>query len=78
MITAPICVPCERETIIEKNGVVVCIHAPFGPYQLYRADLWLCPTCDNPFLKFANQPFAEHFQPGFAEELEKVEYHVRN
>lgn len=78
MIVAPICVRCECETRVEKNGVTVCLHAPFGPYQLYRADLWLCPTCGDPFLKINDRPFAEHFQPGFAEELEKAEYHVRN
>jgi hypothetical protein len=42
-----ICIFCQREYIIKKQGVVVVEIASFGPYKLWNADLKECPGCGH-------------------------------
>ena len=43
----------------------------WSPYKLWRGDLWKCPDCGHEIVVgFASRPSAEHYQPGFAKEVE--------
>ena len=73
-----VCPKCECEFRPKLNGVGVIETMNFGvdPYKLWRADLWECPGCSMEVVAgFSGQgitPLAEHFQNGFAEELEDL------
>ncbi len=69
----PVCPECECEMRPETNGVGVLDMAPIGPkvlsrgtnyepYQLFDADLWMCPKCRKKVIGgFGQGPIAEHF-----------------
>lgn len=68
----PICVLHQREMERIVAGVDVIVHANFGPYQIYKADLFECSVCKVRVVHdFAMVPHAEHFQhPHFDQALE--------
>ena len=71
----PVCVGCTKEFLPEKNGVLVCEHANFGPYKIWSADLWKCPNCGSEIIVgFGYNSVSEHFQDDFQDWLKKVEY----
>lgn len=78
----PVCVPCQRFFRPKKNGYRLVEGMPvvsgaepgtaepekWAPYKLWVADLWECHGCGAQIVSgFANQPIAEHYQPGFAD-----------
>lgn len=61
----PICTHCEREMILGKPIIVIEFYQ-HGPYRLWYADPFTCPTCAHVIVtRFADRPYAEHYQPGF-------------
>ena len=71
----PVCVTCNREMFPEKNGVRAVLHASFGPYEVYVADLWECLKCGVQVLVgFGRGPLAQHFEPEFAKVSAGAEY----
>ena len=71
-MTKLVCLDCQVEFRIEKNGVlgVDMFLAPPQPYQIYDCDAWKCPGCGRVILAgFSDFPFAKHFEPGFLERL---------
>ena len=64
----PICVRCRMEYINSKNGVIVKIMMADGkPYQLWNADVWICPGCGHDLLGgFAERPFARNYDLDFS------------
>ena len=71
-----VCPKCECEFRPEKNGVGVIETASFGPYKLWRADLWECQGCQSQVIAgFSGNgidPIAEHFESDFQRELEHI------
>lgn len=60
----PVCVPCGREMMWERVGVVVQLDAKAsrGPYQQWRGDTAKCPGCGAEVVaRFAERPTWEHF-----------------
>ena len=41
----PVCVKCRTEMRPETNGVGLLDMAEYGPYKVWDADLYKCPTC---------------------------------
>lgn len=39
----PVCIPCEKEYICDKNGVLVRA----GHSHYYVGDRWKCPSCKH-------------------------------
>ena len=39
----PICIKCNREFRVKRNGVLVHV----GNQNYFSADLWECPQCDT-------------------------------
>ena len=73
-----ICVKCECEFRPEQNRVGVIETASFGPYKLWRADLWKCPSCGIEVVSgFGRKPVAEHFEESFGTELENLKSTTR-
>lgn len=64
----PICVKCQVEFRVRKNGVTVIdtFSQPPKPYQIWRADLFECPICKTQVVGgFAQEPLAQHFEDSF-------------
>lgn len=60
-----VCVKCQVELRIEKNGVIVAERFQNNTkiYKLWDADLWKCPLCRIEIIGgFAQQNFAEHYK----------------
>lgn len=67
-IPRAICGECNTEMKCDKNGVNVEMLAKWGSYYKIEADQWVCPKCGKTIIiGFADQPFAEHFQPDYEE-----------
>lgn len=77
---AVVCVKCQRFFRPKKNGVVWEEGKPWetgkepfreegwSSYKLWKADLWSCPGCGTEIITgHAQMPFAEHYQPDYAE-----------
>jgi hypothetical protein len=64
-----ICPKCELELRPKRIGVAVEAMAVFGPYELWNADLLVCPTCNAQIAMLAGQPLVEHFRPEYAERV---------
>lgn len=45
MFHAIVCSGCKVEFRCAKNGVEVVDYASFGPYKIWEADEWECPSC---------------------------------
>jgi hypothetical protein len=74
------CVKCAKFFRIKKNGVVLEEGRPlddkgkqWGPYKMWRVDLWECPGCGMQVTAGAGQnPTAEHYMvERYAEQREK-------
>jgi hypothetical protein len=65
---------CRCEFQIRQSGVSVLeISSAIGPYRLWKADLWACPRCQTRIISgYGAQPYSEHWQPGFAAEIESA------
>jgi hypothetical protein len=69
-----VCVKCEIELKIEKNGAIVVEMFMNNTeiYKLWESDIWKCPSCGFEIVTgFASNPFAEHFSHNCREILEK-------
>lgn len=76
-MSRPVCVQHQMEMRADKNNVVVCIHASFGPYQIFYADRWICRVGGEQIITgWGSGPISEHFMDDFADWLEKVDHHV--
>jgi len=60
---------------VAKNGVTVEEVLEDGsPYKLWDADCWRCPQCGVVvFTGFGREPLAEHWQPTYAAERERLQ-----
>lgn len=55
-----VCTNCEIEFRPFKNGVELVDYAEYGPYKMWEADEWQCPSCHVKVITgFAEQPI--HF-----------------
>ena len=70
----PVCLHCRRFLKVKKNGVVIeegmpltnDQSGPWGPYKLWMADLWACPTCGVEIVMgFGHGPISEHYKPDY-------------
>lgn len=43
----PVCTTDEVEMICTKNGVGLLTMIAFGPYVMFEADEYTCPTCSH-------------------------------
>jgi hypothetical protein len=78
-VRRPICRKCHRFMDKLKQGVDVILLTKFGrgespqPYQLWKADLFDCEECGAQIVAdYASEPYAEHFQKGFSDEVTKA------
>ena len=70
-----VCVDCEVEFKIKKNGVVVAemFQKDTEIYKLWRTDLWKCPVCGKEVVAgFASNPYAEHYHDNCVEIVNKL------
>lgn len=77
-----VCRPCMRFFRVVKVGVYVeegmRVTGPdgtagWGPYKLWVADLHRCEGCGHELLAgFGMGPVAEHYEPGYAETVERL------
>lgn len=82
----PICVPCQRFFRVEQDGYCFVEGMPgpshprpgiadaegWNPYKLWSGDLWKCEGCGAEIVSGTGRgPIAEHYQPDFAEKVEK-------
>ena len=65
---------CGRFMRPKKNTVTVEELMEDGnPYRLWDADLYECPECGVEIIAgFAQEPFAEHYQPSYAEQRKRL------
>jgi len=65
---------CGRFMRPKKNSVTVEELLEDGsPYKLFDADLWECPECESQVITgFGREPIAEHWQPTYAEQRERL------
>jgi len=69
-----VCVACKLEFRPAKNGVAAIESSTFGPYKLWETDRLACPGCGVEILSgFGLQAIAEHYQPGFAETVSRLQ-----
>lgn len=63
---------CGHFMVCIKNSVTVEELDGYGaPYKLWDADKFSCPNCHQDVITgFAKAPFAEHWQPSYAEQRE--------
>jgi hypothetical protein len=80
----PICVPCQRFYRPKKNGFPFIEGMPIDnltppgtaaphewkPYKLWMGDKWACEGCGHELVVGVG-PIAEHYQPDFAERVER-------
>ena len=68
------CVTCSKFFRLKKSGVNIEEGMPtgndltkWGPYKLWKADLYECPSCGAQIIAgFAHSNFAEHYQPDYS------------
>ena len=65
---------CGRFMRVKTNGVTVEELLEDGlPYKLWEADLWECVECGCELIAgFARLPLAEHYQPTYATQRERL------
>jgi len=69
-----VCVKCGKSMRPKENGIRAVEMADFGPYKIWMADLWKCPSCGIEIISgFGNKPEAGHFQPDFTSLLANYE-----
>lgn len=72
----PVCVECEVEFVIDRNGVVIeeMAFVPPEPYLLWRGDRYVCPKCGRKIIiGIAKKSFASRHDDDFAKVVEFVE-----
>jgi hypothetical protein len=68
----PACGTQDRHMAVPGKSEV----AFWKPYKLWSGDLWECPGCGTQTVSGVGRgPVAEHFQPDFADQLERVRQH---
>lgn len=71
MYHRPVCVKCGVEMRPETNGVGLLDMADFGPYQIWDADKYKCPTCGYEIVVgFGQAAIAEHFEESFNQQVD--------
>ena len=63
-----VCVKCEVEFKVEKNGVKVIemMNQNKDMYKIWDTDKWKCPICKVEVIAgFGGMPLAEHYEPEF-------------
>lgn len=86
MTLKPVCIPCQRFFRMQKS-IFFLEQMPleadakrgnseshkWKPYKLWSGDIWKCQGCGAEIISgFGTRPIAEHFQPKFAEEMERL------
>jgi len=68
----PVCVNCQREMNVRRNGIGVLFYADWGPYQIYAADLYRCNNCGHEVtIGYSYKPIS-HFDQRFEKELVRL------
>jgi hypothetical protein len=69
-----VCPKCETFMRVKKNGVFVEEQdSTGGPYRIWSADLYGCPTCNAEVVTgFGPRPIVEHYQPEYQTWRERV------
>lgn len=66
MYHRPVCVKCGVELKPGTNGVGLLDMADFGPYQVWDADKYKCPTCGYEIVVgFAQAAISAHYNQNF-------------
>jgi hypothetical protein len=65
---------CGRFMRVKQNSVTVEeLLEDGGPYKLWDADLFECVECGVEIITgFGARPFAEHWQPSYAEQRDRL------
>jgi len=63
----PVCIKCNTELRPEEVGVELLDMAEWGPYQLWNADLWKCPSCGIEIIVNFGNYGEHHNSPTFQE-----------
>ncbi len=77
-----VCLKCRVFLRAKKTGVIIeegmplgeplgdGLYAKWGPYKLWHADLFECPSCNFELVTgFARKPIAEHYEPDYAAQV---------
>ena len=69
-----LCVACGVVMRVKQNSVTVEeLMSDDEPYKLWDADLFECPVCGVEVITgFGRLPIAEHYQPRYAEQRERL------
>lgn len=67
-----VCPQCGEFMRVDRQGVTVVELADFGPYKLWMADLLACSNGHKVISGFAAHPFAEHYEPSFVAEMQRL------
>jgi hypothetical protein len=67
-----ICPYCQCEYRMETAGVNVIEMAAFGPYRIWRADMWACPGCGQRIIAGFSAKAHEHYEPDFREIYQRI------
>lgn len=70
-----ICMDCQIEMRVKKNGRPLESMAHFGAYQLFMSDEYECPGCGKlvAFIDRTQKPVAEHYEPSYRRTRESLE-----
>lgn len=69
MSPSPVCATCQVSFRPIQNGVPVIEMASYGPYRLWAADVYVCPSCGRRIVTgWCNEPI-HHTYASFAERL---------
>ena len=71
MYHRPVCVKCQTEMRPETNGIGLLDMATFGPYKVWDADLYKCPSCGQEIVTgFGEGAVSHHIDEDFNQILE--------
>ena len=71
MYHRPVCVKCQTEMRPETNGVGLLDMASYGPYKVWDADLYKCPTCSYEIVVgFGTNAISHHTDKDFDRTLD--------
>ena len=73
------CADCKTYLRPRKNEIHVLqtMDDEGTPYKIWHADLWECPDCGHQvILGYGQQHVAEHYEEGFAQELDDVTHTI--
>lgn len=69
----PVCTKDEVEYRPHLNGVQVVDYSDNGPYMIWEADEWKCPTCGNRIIVGFGNKAQRHHESDFRVTLTRVE-----